>query len=115
MDITFKNTKLAKSFSDGAQLERIHGALRAKKIRIRMKALRAAESLMDFWPPKSPPERCHELTEGQRAGQLSVDLDHPYRLIFIPAHDPVPKKEDGCLNWSLVTAITITGIEDTHG
>lgn len=114
MDISFKNTKLAKSFNEGAQLEKIHGTLRAKKIRIRMKELRAAANLMDFWPTKSPPGRCHELTEGQRTGQLSVDLNHPYRLIFIPNHDPVPARKDGGLDWSLVTVIKILGIEDTH-
>ena len=115
MDISFKNKKLTKSFNKDAQLVKIHGKLRAKKIRIRMKALRAATSLMDFWPPKSPPERCHELTEGKRCGQLSVDLDHPYRLIFIPDHDPVPRRGDGGLDWSQVTAIKILGVEDTHG
>ena len=115
MDISFKNKKLAKSFNEDARLVKIHGKLRAKKIRIRMKALRAATSLMDFWPPKSPPERCHELTEGKRCGQLSVDLDHPYRLIFIPDHDPVPRLEDGGLDWSQATAIKILGVEDTHG
>jgi proteic killer suppression protein len=113
MDIEFRNTKLAKSFNEGAQLDRNHGRLRAKKIRIRLAEFRAAKSLMDFWPPKSPPGRCHEL-KGQRAGQLSVDLDHPYRLIFIPDHDPVPQKPDGSLDWSLVTAITIWEIDDTH-
>lgn len=115
MDISFKKKKLEKSFNEDAQLNKIHGTLRAKKIRIRMKELRAARSLMDFWPPKSPPERCHELTEGKRSGQLSVDLDHPYRLIFIPDHDPVPRREDGGLEWSQVTAIKILGMEDTHG
>jgi len=115
MDISFKNNKLAKSFNEGAQLVKTHGTLRAKKIRIRMKELRAATSLMDFWPPKSPPDRCHELTKGKRSGQLSVDLDHPYRLIFIPDHDPVPRRDDGGLDWSQVTAIKIIGVEDTHG
>ena len=115
MDISFKNKKLAKSFNEGQQLVKIHGKLRAKKIRARMNALRAAVTLKDFWPPKSPPERCHELTEGKRSGQLSVDLDHPYRLIFVPDHDPVPTHEDGGLDWSQVTAVKILGVEDTHG
>jgi proteic killer suppression protein len=115
VDISFKNRKLAKSFNEGQQLVKIHGKLRANKICVRMKALRAAASLRDFWPPKSPPERCHELTEGKRSGQLSVDLDHPYRSIFVPDHDPVPKDEDGGLDWSQVTAIKILGVEDTHG
>ena len=114
MDISFKNRKLEKEFNEGAQLNKVHGNKRAQKIRMRMAALRAAESLMDFWPPKSGPSRCHELTQGKRKGQLSVDLDHPYRLIFTPAHDPVPVREDGGLDWSCVTAIKIQGVEDTH-
>ena len=114
MDISFKNKKLEKEFNEGAQLNKVHGNKRAQKIRMRMAALRAAESLMDFWPPKSGPSRCHELTQGKRKGQLSVDLDHPYRLIFTPAHDPVPVREDGGLDWSCVTSIKIQGVEDTH-
>lgn len=114
MNISFQNTKVSKEFNEGKQLEKIHGAPRAKRIRIRMKELRAAENLKDFWPPKSPPSRCHELTEGQRHGQLSVDLDHPYRLIFVPDHSPIPVLDDGGLNWQMVTAIKIIGIEDTH-
>ena len=64
-------------------------------------------------PPNRGPERCHELTGG-RKGQLSVDLEHPYRLIFIPNHEPIPRKPDGGLDWKLVTSIMIIGIEDTH-
>lgn len=113
MDIFFNTRKREKEFNEGAQLDRIHGAKRAKKIRLRMKALRAAETLYDLGPPYSKPERCHEL-KGNRRGQLSVDLDHPYRLIFTPAHDPVPTHEDGGLDWAQVTAIRILGVEDTH-
>lgn len=115
MEITFKTRKLEKIFNKGTQLEATQGPKRAKKIRVRMQEFRAAESLKDFWPPKSPPGRCHELTEGQRAGQLSVDLDHPYRLIFVPDHNPVPERPEGGLDWSKVTAIKIIGVEDTHG
>jgi len=114
LDISFKNAKLEKDFNEGKQLEKVHGSLRAKKIRIRLAELRAAVSLYVFWPPKSPPSRCHELTQGERKGQLSVDLDHPYRLIFVPNHNPVPVKPDGGLDWKQVTAILITGVEDTH-
>jgi len=113
MDVSFKNKKLAKTLNEGAQLERIHGARQAKLIRSRMAVLRAAESLSDF-KPYTKPERCHEL-DGDRAGQLAMDLDHPYRLIFTPAHDPVPTREDGGLDWSQVTAIRILGVEDYHG
>ena len=113
MDISFKSTKLEKVFNEGKRLKKVHGEIRAKKIGIRLKELRAATSLYDFWPPKSSPDRCHELTK-ERKGQLSVDLDHPYRLIFEPNHNPVPSKPDGGLDWRQVKAIMITGIEDTH-
>ena len=113
MDISFKSTKLEKEFNEGKRLKKVHGDLRAKKIGLRLAEFRAAISLNDFWPPKSGPARCHELT-GKRKGELSVDLDHPYRLIFVPNHEPVPLKPDGGLDWKQVTAIMITEIEDTH-
>ena len=113
MDISFKNTKLMKEFNEEKRLKKAYGELQAKKIKIRLKALRAASTLYDFWPPYKGPERCHELT-GERKGQLSIDLEHPYRLIFVPNHTPVPLKPDGGLDWKKVTEIMITGIEDTH-
>lgn len=113
MDINFKNKKLEKEFDEGKQLERKHGSVRAKRIRLRLLEFRLASCLYDFWPPKSGTSRCHELT-GARKGELSVDLDHPYRLIFEPNHDPLPLKPDGGLDWKQVTAITIIDIEDTH-
>lgn len=89
---------------------RKHGAIRAKRIRQRLDDLRAAEVLEDM---RHVPGRCHEL-KGDRAGQLSLDLDHPYRLIFEPANAPVPTKEDGGLDWTKVTAVIIIGVVDTH-
>lgn len=80
---------------------KVHGSLRAKKLRVVMAMLRAAPTLGIFAPPMSPPHRCHELT-GNRQGQLTVDLDHPYRLGFQPNHDPLPKRVEGGLDWKQV-------------
>ena len=77
----------------------------------RLSELKAADSLAVI--STLPPPRCHELT-ANRKGQLSIDLQHPYRLIFIPANDPVPRKTDYGLDWSLVTEIEIIDITDTH-
>lgn len=77
----------------------------------RLMELRAASNLSEI--PKTPPPRCHELT-GNLKGVLSVDLDHPWRLLFVPAHNPVPKRKDGGLDWERVTAIEIIEIKDTH-
>lgn len=59
------------------------------------------------------PGGCHELT-GDKKGQLSLDLDGPYRLIFEPAHNPLPVKEDGGLDWAGVVTVRIFGVANTH-
>jgi len=51
---------------------------------------------------------------GDRKGTLAVDLDHPYRLIFEPANDPVPRKPDGGLDWTKITVIRILELRDYH-
>jgi len=83
----------------------------ARKLKQRLAELKAAETLSDI--SYLPPPRCHELT-GNRAGQFSVDLEHPYRLLFLPADDPIPYREDGGIDLLLVREIEIIKIEDTH-
>jgi len=114
MDITFATTSLKKQLNEEKAMIKAHGPLRTKKLKIVLAQLWAASNLAVFAPPMSPPHRCHELT-GNRKGQLTVDLDHPYRLVFIPDHDPLPQRPEGGLDWKQVTNIKITGIEDTHG
>ena len=111
MDIYFRTKKLRKSCASTKAMAATWGQRIARKLEQRFSELQAAESLADI--SHLPPPRCHELS-GDRAGQLSVDLGHPYRLLFIPAHDPVPMKEDGGLDWAAVTAIEIVDIADTH-
>jgi proteic killer suppression protein len=113
MDIGFRTRKLEKEFCEERKVQAVHGARRARLIARRLQALRAAAHLGVFWPPYSGPERCHELT-GDRAGELSMDLDHPYRLIFVPKCNPLPKRPEGGLDWFQVVAIEILGVEDTH-
>jgi len=114
MDIAFATKTLSKELNEAKAMVRAHGPLRAKKLKVLMTSLRAAPTLGAYAPPMSPPHRCHELT-GDRQGQLSVDLDHPYRLIFKPDHNRLPTRPEGGLDWKQVTAIEIIGIEDTHG
>jgi len=42
------------------------------------------------------PGRCHEL-HGNLDGVLSLDLEHPYRLLFEPT-EPPPRLPDGGLD-----------------
>ena len=114
MDIQFATKKLHKELNEEKAMIKAHGAIRSRRLKIAMTALRAAPTLYALAPPMSAPHRCHELT-GNLKGQLSVDLDHPYRLLFQPMHDPLPVRAEGGLDWSLVTTIKITEIKDTHG
>jgi len=84
----------------------------AKKLALRLASLRAADSLVDFWPPKSGPERCHEL-KGDLKGTFSVDLNQPYRLLFRTTEEPNVINEQQ--RWKSITSIDVTAIEDTHG
>lgn len=77
----------------------------------RMDLLKAAPCLNEV--PHEKPERKHEL-KGKRRGQFAVDLKHPHRLIFKPSHNPLPKKDDGGLDLTRITAITILAVEDYH-
>ena len=92
-------------------MRRALGANSATKLSQRLFELQAAESLQEI--SYLPPTRCHELT-GKEAGQFSVDLEHPYRLLFVPSDNPAPRREDGSIDRSKVKAIGIIGIKDTH-
>ena len=111
MLIFFRSKKLQKICSSAKEIQKEFGAARAKKLQQRLLELRAADHLGQI--SRLPPARCHEMT-GDRQGQLSVDLDQPYRLFFIPANDPVPRKEDGGLDRDQVTEIEVIEIADPH-
>ena len=81
------------------------------KLMQRMMELKAAECLKDIG--HLPPARCHELGNN-RKGQFSVDLQHPYRLLFIPADEPPSLKDDGGIDLENVKEIEIIEIADTH-
>lgn len=111
MDIYFKSKRLQKICSAQKEAIRRLGQKGAEKLMQRMSELKAAETLNDI--SYFPPARLHELT-GNRKGNFSVDLEHPYRLLFISAVESKPLKEDGGIDKEKVTAIEIIEIKDTH-
>jgi plasmid maintenance system killer protein len=115
MEITIKDRRLKAALEDPAMCKRHYGAEMAKKAASRLASLKAADSLADFWPPFSGPERCHEL-KGDLAGEFSVDLKQPYRLLFVPTEArPKAPDSDDKERWNSITSIDILRIEDTHG
>jgi plasmid maintenance system killer protein len=113
MELFISDKKLRRAIEDGT-LGGKYGAAMAKKILLRLDALRAAESLATFWPPKSGPERCHELI-GKLAGRFSVDVKQPYRLLFKPVEEAPPEdRSDEKKRWESIKSIDILAIENTH-
>ena len=111
MEITFRTSKLARTFNSARLLQRAYGSRMAKVIMIRLTTLKAAETLEQV--PTTPPDRRHQL-KGNRDEQYAVDLDRRHRLIFEPDHDPIPRKEDGGIYLKQVNAITIIEVIDYH-
>ncbi len=115
MEFSVPNNRLRTTLQDEPARKRHYGTAMAKKIALRLDALHAAESLADFWPPNSGPERCHEL-HGNRAGLFSIDVKQPSRLLLRPLENTHPAdRSDEQQRWKTITAIEIVAIEDTHG
>jgi proteic killer suppression protein len=112
VEIVFGTKKLQKAFSSQKAIIKGWGADIGRRIMLRLAQLEAAETLQDVG--SHPPARCHPLM-GERAGQYAVDLQHPFRLIFVPANDPVPRKPDGSIDLAKVTAVEMLEVVDYHG
>ena len=108
MEIFFATGGLARLCNSRAMLTRMYGERCARRLCQRLQELEAVENLGDmvFGRP-------HEL-KGDRAGQVSVDLVHPLRLIFRPTAQPPPVKTDGGLDRVRVESVTIIEIADPH-
>jgi plasmid maintenance system killer protein len=109
LEVLFDGVDLGETFANMRDLRRKHGAVRAKKIEQRLKSLREAKTLADM---RYLPGRCHEL-HGDLAGHLTLDLDHPYRLLIRPTADAEPGSGGG-LDWAAVSAVVVLGVVDTH-
>lgn len=112
MVLYFLDNKLKRGFEKDGERKKRFGVEMANKIKLRMESLLAAKSLADFLPPYSGPERCHEL-KGILKGVFSLDLKHPYRLLFKPTENQ-QKETYNSKDWGSIDEIIIVGIEDTH-
>lgn len=109
MKIGYKNDKLRNVCLDAKFAVRELGPDNAKKLRTRHADPAAAANVTELVAG-----RPHPLT-GDRLGEFALDLVGLKRITFKPDHDPCPRKPDGSIDWSLVTAVTIEYIGDYHG
>lgn len=108
MQVNFKDARLQRLISNGKELTKKYGPALTKKIRTRMLYLEAARNLEELlrMPGK------WELLKGGRKNQISGRLPNGNRLIVKPDN---PKfKEDGGLDLSQITSITVMEITNYH-
>jgi len=111
VDITFRTQKLKKTFNSDKKLKQTYNAHMALIIKLRLAVLKNVRNLTMV--PITPPLRRHQL-KGKRKGQYAIDLVQPYRLVFKPANNPIPYRQDGGIDTDRVTVITILEVVDYH-
>ena len=111
MELSFKNSKLAKVLNSERDILRNYGTDNGRHIMLRLSNIRDAETLEQL--SKVPQTRVHELT-ADRKDQISVDVKHPYRIILVCNHEEMPRKPDGGLDWTRITKVQLIEIVDTH-
>lgn len=110
MNITFANKKLKDWANNYATAQKKMGPERAKKYHQRIGDMLDIESFAEL---ETLPGRFHPLS-ADRNGQWACDLDHPYRLIFEPADDPLPRDQAGNLVLKELRIVDIIEIVDYH-
>ena len=111
MEICYRSRKLEKLCNIEKEMRAKLGPRLVGVLQQRLAELRAADNLEDM--RSLPGAGCHELSQ-DRKGQIAVTLVHPRRLVFEPADEPLPSKQDGGLDWGRVTRIRIIEIVDYH-
>lgn len=110
MNITFADNKLRKYANDNRLAVRKMGAQRARLYQRRLEDMADVESFAEL---KELPGNYHQLTEN-RKDQWACDLDQPYRLIFEPSEDPIPKDQHGNQILIEIKSLEILEIENYH-
>ena len=108
MEIKFKDKNVRELCEKQAVAVKKLGPLCARKLRSRLDDLDTAERISDLIAGNPHP------LKGKRLGQLALDLVGGFRLVFKSANDPIPRHEDGGIDWTQVTIVCIEFIGDYH-
>jgi proteic killer suppression protein len=108
LKIFFKDVTLQTTCEKRAVATIQLGAICAKKLFTRLADLEAATCVTDLVAGKPHP------LKGDRLGKFAVSLDGGWRLVFVPANDPIPRHDDESVDWSQVTIVSIEQIVDYH-
>jgi proteic killer suppression protein len=111
MEVSFTNAKLGKLCNSISKLRGKYGPKMGPLIAQRLVEMDGADTLADL--ALLPGPRAHSLQENFK-GHWAANLIHPYRLIFKPANDPLPKLPDDGLDTGRVTAVEVIGVVNYH-
>lgn len=95
MEIGFLDKKQEDLCENQRLLQRKKGEAIVKSMAKHLANLAAVEVLEDMY---KFPGKFEELTD-DRAGQFSLRLDKKHRLILVPATAPIPRNEEGKIDW----------------
>ena len=104
MEIEFKTKKLKKVCEDSKKLSQKFGSHKAGQIIKRINELISAKNLYDI--SKLPQANLH-LLKGNLKNHFAVNLNQPYRLIFLPLNGDL-------LDLKSITSVKIINIKDYH-
>ncbi len=108
MDIEFSSSDLQALCEQQRLMTRQLGDNCSRKLRNRLADLRAASNVAELNSGRPHPLK-HD-----RAGQFALDLFGGKRLVFEPANNPVPTRDDDSIAWDLVTKVRIIFIGNYH-
>lgn len=108
MEIKFKDKKLQTLCEKQQVAVKKLGSACANKLRTRLADLVAASRVSDLVAGHPHP------LSGELQGQFALNLTGGWRLVFAPANDPVPRRDDASIDWSAVTIVSIEYIGDYH-
>ena len=109
LEINFKDKKIRELCEKQVVAEKKLGVACARKLRARLSDLESVSCVTDLVAGNPHP------LKGNRAGQLALDLAGGWRLVFAADHDQCPTRQDGSIDWSQVTIVSIEYIGDYHG
>ena len=106
--VRFRSFRFGALCTNQKELVRKYGPLVAEKVEVRLSQLSSVANLEEM---RYLPGRCHEL-KGARSGELSITLYGGFRLVLLPGNPDT--RETAGLDWSSVTEVIVTEIEDYH-
>ena len=108
MEIKFKDKQLRDLCEKRAVAVKKLGDSGARKLQTRLADIAAASRVSDLIAGNPHP------LKGDRLGQFALDLAGGWRLVFAPANEPIPRRDDASIDWSAVTIVCIEFIGDYH-